>query len=384
MSVIIRQKNKGRGQPWWIFVNHNGKRKSKKIGSRKAALQVKAAIEAKLAKGDFNIDAKTVPTFGEVAKEWLAFIEQERRESTYETYRQKLEAHVLPVFEKMRVDQITRGSVKDYLRSKAAEGFRKGTVALHRDVISGILGRALDHEIIQINPAVGAMKGLFKNEQKPKVEPFSEAELSALLETTGAIFPEHQTLFTMAVHTGMRLGELLAVRWTDINWDAGQVLVQRSYRRGIYTQPKNGKARPVDLSKALQNVLKDERNRQRRESLAKGRGGELFDLIFHSPAGHPFEQNFIRRVYAKVLKKADLRFVKFHGIRHSFATILLCAGEPPIYVSRQLGHSSIQITHDIYGHLMQTPKDAGVNRLNTIAPSCSPTAPTAKKKAIIR
>ncbi len=170
------------------------------------------------------------------------------------------------------------------------------------------------------------------------------------------IFPEHHIFLTMAVHTGMRLGELLAVRWGDIDWSAGQVVVERSYRRGTYTPPKNGKARRMDLSMVLQDTLTAERNRRRRQSLSHGQGGHLHTLIYCSPAGHPIEQNKVRRIYARILKKAGLRFVKFHGIRHSFASILLTQGEAPIYVSRMLGHSSIQITHDVYGHLILAPR----------------------------
>ena len=91
---------------------------------------------------------------------------------------------------------------------------------------------------------------------------------------------------------------------------------------------------------------------------------EPHELVFYRGAGHIIEQNYIRRVFKRILKKAELREIKTHSLRHTFASLLLSEGESPVYVKEQLGHSSIKTTVDIYGHWIQTKSQAGVNKLD--------------------
>ena len=171
----------------------------------------------------------------------------------------------------------------------------------------------------------------------------------------------------------MRLGELLAITWGDLDFSHKLILdgvihekpfiwVKQSYRRGQFTKPKNGKIRKVDMSTELKAVLKEHKAREKKMVLKNG-WGELPELVFHRN-GKVIEQNFIRRVFKRVLVKAELREIKLHGLRHSFASQLLSAGISPVYVKEMLGHSSIQITVDIYGKWIQTEKSVGVNMLD--------------------
>jgi integrase len=177
----------------------------------------------------------------------------------------------------------------------------------------------------------------------------------------------------MACRAGMRLGEILAIRWGDIDFNGGFIWVKRSYRRGRFTKPKNGKSRRVDMSDYLSVTLKEHLLKEKKRTLKKGLG-EISELVFHRN-GQIIEQNFLRRVFNRVLDKAGLRHIKFHSLRHSFASILLSEGESPVYVKEMLGHSSIQITVDIYGHWIKTEKKTGVNRLDTTTPKCTLSAP---------
>lgn len=103
--------------------------------------------------------------------------------------------------------------------------------------------------------------------------------------------------------------------------------------------------------------------------------GEAVEVIFHRE-GCPMEQNYIRRVFKRVLQKAGLREIRFHDIRHTYASLLLSDGVTPVYVKEQLGHSSIQMTVDIYGHLIPSSNRGAVNRLDTL-PNAHPNAPQA-------
>jgi len=380
MGVTIRQKNKSRGAPWYVFVTQDGVRKSRKVGSKKAAKAVADAIEEKMGKGEFGVldkPKKEMPTFGEYSGKWIKYIRTMRRQSTHESYKQKLDGHVLPVFKDRKLDTITRGDIRDYLLSKAGK-FSASTVCLHRDVLSGVFNFAIDEELIPSNPAYGITKRLNLSRNKKEVEPLTAEELNLLLETARKKAPEYYAFFFTLARTGVRLGEALALRWGDIDFNGQSMWIKRSYRRGVFTAPKNGKTRKVDMSAQLQAELKSYKVKQQKVWLKRGQN-ELPELIFNR-FGRPIEQNFVRRIYERMLTKAGMRHIKMHGLRHTFASLLLSAGESPVYVKEQLGHHSIQITVDIYGHWIQSKKSAGVNQLDGLA--CTPTAPTENTKAV--
>jgi len=373
MGVKVREKSKGSGE-WWVFINHNGWRRSKKIGrDKKTAEGVAEKLKAKLVLGDLDIEKQQnkCPTFGEYSKKWLSFIFVNRRESTHERYQQVLKDHVIPTFKNRTLDSITRGEVRDLLIKKAI----KLDVSVIRDVVSGVMGFAVDDELIKANPVTGITKKLeLKRDKGKDVEPLTEIDLSSFLDKARTFVPEYYPFFLMAARTGMRLGELLAIRWGDLDFSHKIILeggkveerpfiwVRRSYRRGRFTLPKNGKSRRVDMSPQLKATLQEHLTREKKKTLKEGRG-EVPELVFHRD-GKVIEQNYIRRVFKRILTKASLAEIKFHALRHTFASLLLSKGESPVYVKEQLGHHSIQITVDIYGKWIQTERKAGVNRLD--------------------
>ena len=358
----VRQKTKGKSNPWWVFISHNGKRTSRKVGDKKAAEVVASTIRAKLQLGEFGFEEqKPAPTFKEYSEKWIeGYVKINLRESTFDEYKSVLRNHVLPVFKGQRIDSITRGDIRDLLLSKYSGGLSQKRVLLIKDVMSGVLNYALDEELIKTNPTSGIAKRLFpKNGAKKitvsKEEVFTKEELEHFLDTCEADFPQYCPFFFMAARTGMRLGELLALKWGDVDLENGFIWVRRSYRRGRFTQPKNGKSRKVDMSDQLMDVLR---------SRLKSQFREVSELV-HQRNGKIMEQNFIRRVYFRILKKAIVRRIKLHGLRHAFCTHLLSAGVSPYYVSQQAGHSSISITCDVYGSWISTDENRHVNLLDS-------------------
>ncbi|MEA2063450.1 MAG: site-specific integrase, partial [Gemmatimonadota bacterium] len=158
------------------------------------------------------------------------------------------------------------------------------------------------------------------------------------------------------------LGELLGLQWGDIDWNGGFVQVQRSFKNQQMSETKTGRTRRVDMSDQLIEVLQRLYTDRKKEALKSGRG-EVIELIFHK-SGEPIAQNSIRNVWKRILRKAGLRDMRFHDIRHTFASQLLSNGQSPVYVKEQLGHSSIQITVDIYGHLIPSSNREAVNQLD--------------------
>ena len=124
MGVTVRQKKKGKGEPWWVFVYHNGKRTSRRVGEKKAAEVVAGKIQAKLQLGDFDLNEekkKAVPTFSTYSEKYMkSFSAMNHKPSTTRFYRSALDNHLLPIFGDMELDKITRKDIKDFINAKRA------------------------------------------------------------------------------------------------------------------------------------------------------------------------------------------------------------------------------------------------------------------------
>jgi integrase len=256
MGVKVRERPEGSGV-YWVMIDHQGKRKSKKIGKDKTtANKIAKKIEAKLVLGDMEmLEVKPTkqPSFEEYAKCWLEdYIKPLRRPSTHERYRDILERHVFPTLGKKPIDEIKRFEIRNLILKKNKAGLSKSMICLIRDVISGTMGYAVEDEIIPGNPVSGILKRLkLERDKQITVEPMTEQEVQLFLDTCYQHFREHAEFFLCAFRTGMRLGELLGLKWGDIDWNQKFIRVERSYKRGRIDKTKTGKVRRVDMSDQL-------------------------------------------------------------------------------------------------------------------------------------
>lgn len=167
-----------------------------------------------------------------------------------------------------------------------------------------------------------------------------------------------------ALRTGLRLGELLGLQWADVDFHGRFIEVRRNLVAGRLTTPKSGKARRVDMSQQLSETLKGLLTTRKAEVLRNG-WGKVPEWVFCNEDGGPLDGDNLRhRVFYKLLEKAGLRRIRFHDLRHTFASLLLQQNESPTYVKEQLGHASIQVTVDIYGHLIPGANRQAVDRLD--------------------
>ncbi|MDA0749005.1 MAG: site-specific integrase, partial [bacterium] len=175
-------------------------------------------------------------------------------------------------------------------------------------------------------------------------------QVRALIENSP---DEWRTFFLTAGLTGMRLGELLAMRWKNVDWKAGCYNVrERLYERLFDTPKSESSLRAVDLAASALAALKAHRAEQNRVKLMLGPDYEDADLVFCQPGGKPITNpRSIRKVLQKVLVAAGCPSIRIHDLRHSYASALIVQGAHPRYIQKQLGHASISITMDVYGHL---------------------------------
>lgn len=366
MGVTVREKYAGSGE-WWVFIYHKGRERSKKVGPRETAEKVAERIRAKIALGEYLPDERKAGAvvFRECAELWLdSVIKPFKRHTTYIRYRGILKNHLYKAFGNRPLAEITRGDIRTWFVKIHRAGTPKATICLYRDVLSGVFGAALDDEIIEVNPVVAVLKRLgLDRERELECTPFTQEESDLILEQCREDYPQYHAFLLCAFRTGMRLGELIGLYWSDIDWNSGRIKVQRSIsKQGKETKTKTGRIRWVDMTDELHEVMRIRFIAHKEKSLAAGKV-EIEDRIFHRGAGY-YSRNSIANVWKNTLRRAGLRYEKFHNIRHSYASQLLSLGVSPVYVKEQLGHSSIEITVDIYGHWMPSG-EAKVNLLES-------------------
>jgi len=241
--------------------------------------------------------------------------------------------------------------------------------------------------LIEHNPALGL--GRFVKSEKATREATSlkpkEVERLLSIARDELSLADHALIFT-AVRAGLREGEIAALQWGDIQFGDGEhdadryILAQRNYDRRWSRKmltPKSRKPRRVDTSRELRRVLLQHRDDRLVKAFAKGKSDISDDLVFPSEAGTPIEMNnFSERVFKPLLTRAGLRRIRIHDLRHTFGSLLIQAGASLAYVRDQMGHSSIQLTVDIYGHLIPGANVSFVDKLDAASsPQQSATQP---------
>ncbi len=378
MGVKFREKIPGSSE-FWVFINHGGRRTSRKVGSEKAALEVAKKIEAKLILGESFLQEKkpSVPTLEEYYNTYeRPYLEVSVRSTTRRIYHNSFERHALPILGNKRLDEITRLDIerlvthllnKRYGEEKNKK-FTRTTIAIAMRCLTASLNRAIERGFIEKNPTKGTSK-LFAQAsvRNGEIQPLNADEVRLFLHTVLEHSPEHYPLFLCAIHTGMRLGEVAALQWGDVDFSGKFFTVRRNFVEGkIIPFTKTKKLRRIDLSDTLLNALQELKCRRREEWLEKG-SNEIPKWVFCNQQGNPADmQNVKNRHFYKCLEKAGLRRIRFHDLRHTFASLLLQDGQPLAYIKDQLGHSSIKLTVDIYGHLEPGANREAVNRLPSL------------------
>jgi integrase len=360
-GVQVRRDRRG---IWTLFLERAGQRKNKTFGSGREALAkaLKAAekIASKLDSPGFSqpIDsskAKT-PLFRDYSKNWLEECAGGWVDTTYERYEGILRLHILPDSNfKKGLDEISRRDIKKHLR-RLLKTHSPATVELAHTVLCSIFEEACEDEILKANPARGLLKRILprkRDRNLKEADPFDLEERDRFLARAErrCVWAEQLILKVMA-HCGFRLGEALAIRARYLDLRKMTYCVSESYRQYRYRKPKGGEKRFVDIPAFLAEELKDYLVYLKKASLRGGSGGEV-DLLFRDPDENdpwPYSQRKVQRLVERVCKGAGLRVRNPHDLRHTYATIMLMAHQSPAYVQKQLGHSSIAITVDLYGH----------------------------------
>jgi len=386
MGVRVREKPKG-SKIWWVFINWKGRRKALRCGSKKAAEVTAVKIDAALKLGQVDVLAPPappvrVPTVAEFSEQWLQTLTRPRP-ATLDDYRLRLRVRILPLIGALPLTAtaLTRERVRGFIAeliavgnhraAKDAEGraraLARGTLKGTLQTLSGLLDRAVEDGWLPKNPARGLASELTPTATATEVEEievFTPDELARLLVVAEQDYSAWHPFLLCLARSGIRLGEAVALEWRDVDVERRVLLIRRSERRGRVSVPKSGKARRVDMSRQLTRALADLKSLQEAEAALAGRPAPARVFLSPGPAGPIRDDAFRNHVWTPILRRAGLRYRKPHTLRHTFASLLIEAGEALKYVQEQLGHHSPAFTLAVYGHLLPRGDRRAVDRLD--------------------
>jgi integrase len=349
-----------KGTTYYIVLAIGPKRKWLKAGpNKKEAERMLVQEVARLHSGPYR-ELKKI-TFAEFARKWMSdYARGSIKASTYESYESVMRTHLVPFFGVIELGKITLEDVQRYVATKQQEGRVKPKTINNTLVpLKEMFTHAVRWGYLRENPAHYV--------EKPRVPHYemdflTKEEIHCFLS---AAPQDHYPFFLAAILTGMRLGELLAMKWSNLDWHRSQYFVKESLYKGRFVDPKSAHSkRAINLPQTLIEVLRMHKARQSERRLQVGEAYQDRDLIFCTALGTPLDRgNVVKREFWPLLKQAGLRRIRFHDLRHTFATLLIAQAESPKYIQAQLGHASIQVTMDRYGHLLPDVNRQAARRL---------------------
>ena len=298
--------------------------------------------------------APTRATFAEVAGTWLA-AQTQLRPRTRASYESLLRVHVLPRVGRLRIAEITEDDIAFVIAEMQHGGSKAWTIRTALTPLGRVLSYAARRGLIGSNPMRRLERGERPSPGRREMRILQREEINALLDATDS---RYRPLLATAAFTGMRLGELLGLAWQDADLNGGVIHVRKQLDRdGERVDPKTPQAiRDVVLMPALARLL-----RQHRLASPHSRPS---DLVFASALGTGLDRrNVSRRGLERAIRRAGLDdpnrpTLRFHDLRHTFASLLIAQGANVVFVARQLGHASPDITLRVYAHLFDSAEHA--------------------------
>jgi integrase len=302
---------------------------------------------------------------GEYLGRWLTdSVRDTVRPTTFERYEQIVRLHIRPVLGQLKLKNLTATHVRGLYRQKLDAGLAPRTVQYVHVTLHKALEQAIADGLIPRNATEAVKPPQVRREE---MRPLTAEQVKVLFEAAKG--DRLEALYVLAVTTGLRQGELLGLKWDDVDLDASTLRVRRTLTTAKggpqLTAPKTkGGRRTVKLTQSAVEALRSHLERQLDEI---DRAGSLWGengLIFASEAGDPLDRrNLTTHRFKPLLEQAGLPQIRFHDLRHTCATLLLGKNVNPKIVSEMLGHASIAITLDTYSHVLPTMQNSAANAM---------------------
>jgi integrase len=352
-----------------LGIDATRRRAQKQVGGFRTKKAAQAALNDALSgiqHGTFVAPSRQ--TLGAFLDMWIEGARNELARTSWTGYRDMIRRWIKPHLGAKRLGELTSIDVKVWhsaLLDHGGVGGRQLSVRsvqyAHR-VLHRALADAVRWNLIPINPASGA--------RAPRLQ---RGELTVWTAEEAATFLQHvaeerlAALWVLALHTGMRRGELAGLRWRDVDLEAGTLTVAQQRTTAnhevVISAPKGRSQRQIVLAPATVAALRQHRALQLRERLAVGEAWTHTGYVFVDEAGQPYHPHSYLTMFHRACARADVPPIRIHDLRHTMATLALQAGVHPKVVQEQLGHSAINVTMDVYSHVPQAVRRESASKI---------------------
>jgi len=321
--------------------------------TKREAVAALSEVQAGLVDGSYVGASKL--TVGEYLEEWLRGVRPGLRPGTFDSTAIHVNTYITPRIGRVQLQALSRRGIKAFYGDLTIAGRRRGGGGLsdktvhniHR-TLSKALEDAVEDGLLHRNPG----RGTHKLPESPEQESWTAEELRAFLEVHAD--DRQVALWRFAAFTGLRRGELVGLRWRDVDLETGRAFVVQQRAKGGGTvntgRLKGKRGRVVTLDPKTVEVLRQHQAAQLEAKDFLGEGYQDHGLVFCHEDGKPLHPDSVTKRFARLVRDSGLPTITVHGLRHTHATVLLRALVHPKVVQERLGHSSIQVTLDVYSH----------------------------------
>lgn len=370
----LRQRSDGRWEARFTYTDDLGQRKRGSVYAdtqKECRLKLTATLKA--------VDAGTYRqtkryTVSQWLDEWLSVYCQDLKPLSISGYKSKINARIKPYIGNSQLSELTNLQIKKfYNKLQAGDKDHKPLSSKSVQVIHGILHKSLEQAvasgIIGTNPADHVPLPKVK---RPDIQPIMDDDVKRFLEAIKG--DEFELFFIVALFSGMRQSELVAVQWDDLDMQEGTIAVHRQIQKAhdapgyhYLDETKNGKERTASVAPSIVRILQEQKRRQAEWQLA---AGSLWhndrNLIFTDRVGDHIKHRTVNNHFKKIVTSIGLPDVRFHDLRHSYAVNAIQAGNPIKVVQEQLGHYSSAFTMDIYAAVSDTMRKQSQDRMEQL------------------
>jgi integrase len=349
----------------------NGRRKSFYARSYKEVADKLRTARREIEQGiDLSERRLTLEAF---LKKWLeSSAKPSVRTKTHEGYESICRVRVIPRIGRVPLDKVSPLDLQGLYADLVKAGLSHRSVHHTHRVLHRAFVQAVRWNLIARNPCDGATA---PKPERSEMHPLTADQATALLTSTRD-HPSH-ALYALAVSTGMRIGELMALRWQEVDFEGERLFVRRALQRQrvdglaktalVFIEPKTARSRrAIKLSQTALAALREHRRRQLEYRLSVGPAWHDQDLVFANETGGPLDPAWQSATFKETLRALGLPVIRFHDLRHTAATLLLARGVHPKVVSEMLGHATITLTLDTYSHLVPVLHDQAADLMDAI------------------
>ncbi|MED0762331.1 site-specific integrase [Aneurinibacillus thermoaerophilus] len=358
-----------RGTKWSFTIDvgrdpETGKRKQKTVSgfkTKKEAEKACAEMIAQVENGQYVVESKE--TYGEYLLNYMNNVARHAmRPSGFTNQMYKVKKHILPALGQMKLKDIKPMHIQKFYSQKLNEGFSPASIHSYHAIISKSLRQAKNWGLIQENAASSVS---LPRIQKKQLKTWSLDEINQFLHAISKRDKRYEPfyiIYVLAIYSGMRKGEILAIQWKDCDLENGYIRVQRTLAKTpgklFFQEPKTAQSiRTIKLPDFALQALKAQKIKQKAWRLQLGAAYQDLDLVASDFDGGMITPSEVDHDFKRACEHAGVQKIRFHDLRHTHATILLQLGENPKVVSERLGHGNITVTLTTYSHVLPIMQD---------------------------